>query len=60
MIRRYNVAKVGSNGVEIIQMHPYLTKREARIIRIRMKKTFPMHNYAVINVPTYLGADDEL
>lgn len=57
MIKTYNVAKIDSMGVEIIQVHPYLTKREARIIRIRMKKMFPMNDYAVINMPTYLGEE---
>ncbi len=57
MIKTYNVAKIDSMGVEIIQVHPYLTKREARIIRIRMKKMFPMNDYTVINMPTYLGGE---
>lgn len=56
-IKQYNVAKVNEDGVEIIQMYPYITKNEARAIRIQMKRTFPMHDYVVINVPTYLGVD---
>ena len=59
-VKAYNVAKVDEFGVEIIEMHPYLTKREARMVRIRMKKAFPMNNYVVLNVPTFLGKEEAL
>ena len=52
MRQAYNVAKVDDFGVEIIQMHPPLTKRQAREIRIRMQKTFKDTRYVVVNVNT--------
>ncbi len=58
-IKTYNVAKATNHGVEIIQLHPYLTKNEVRKLRILMKRFFPMNNYVVINLPTYLGYEEE-
>ena len=56
-IKTYNVAKVDELGVELMQTHPYITKNEARKLRIQMKRSFPMHDYVVLNMPTYLGAE---
>ena len=58
MIKQYNVAKISDLGVELMGNYPYLTKRDARLIRIRMKKTFPMCNYVVVNMPTLKGDYD--
>ena len=58
MIKTYNVARVDDMGVELIEVHPYLTRYDARVLRIRMKKAFPMNDYVVLNMPTYMGADE--
>ena len=55
----YNVAKVTDMGIELIEMYPYLTKRAAREIRIRMKRAFQMNEYVVLNVPTFLGQETD-
>lgn len=52
MRKCYNVARVDEQGVEIIQMYPPLTMREAREVRVSMKRTFRNQNYVVINVNT--------
>lgn len=53
----YNVAKADEYGVEVIQMYPPLTKREAREVRVAMKRTFPGINYVVVNVNTIIDAN---
>ena len=57
--RAYNVAKVDECGVEIIQLHPPLTKDQARGVRIQMQRAFRMNNYVVINVDTILNKETD-
>lgn len=57
MKRTYNVAKADEYGVEIIQMYPPLTKREAREIRVNMKRNFPGINYVVVNTATIIDPE---
>jgi len=52
--RTYNVAKADEHGVEVIQMYPPLTKREAREVRVSMKRAFPNVNYVVVNLGTII------
>lgn len=58
-MKAYNVARVTDSGVEIIQLHPPLTKDQAREVRIRMKRMFRMNDYAVINSETILERCNE-
>lgn len=57
MRQAYNVAKVDEDGVELIEMYPPLTMREARIVRVNMQRTFRMFKYVVVNVNTILNED---
>ncbi len=57
-IETYNVARIDDVGVEIIQVQPYMTKNDARRVRIRMQRTFPGQKYVVLNMHTYLGGDE--
>jgi hypothetical protein len=57
--KQYNVAKVDDLGVELMGHYPYIDKRAARIIRIRMKKTFPMNDYVVVNMSSYKGVNED-
>jgi hypothetical protein len=59
MIEAYNVARIDELGVELMGNYPYISKRDARIVRIRMKKTFPMNDYVVVNMNTYKGVDED-
>jgi hypothetical protein len=59
MIKQYNVARIDGLGVELMGDYPYLTKRDARIVRIRMKKAFPMLDYVVVNMQSYKGLDED-
>ena len=52
MREAYNVARVDDFGVEIIQMYPPLTKRDAREVRVKMQRTFKSNKYVVVNVNT--------
>lgn len=52
MRKCYNVARVDEQGVEIIQMYPPLTMREAREVRVSMQRTFRNQSYVVVNVNT--------
>lgn len=58
-MKAYNVARVTDSGVEIIQLHPPLTKDQAREVRIRMKRMFRMNDYAVINSNTILNKETD-
>ncbi len=55
--KAYNVAKATDNGVEVIQMYPPLTKREAREIRVNMKRSFPGTNYVVVHLGTIINPE---
>jgi len=57
--KQYNVARIDDMGVELIEVHPYVDKRTAREIRVRMKRTFPMYNYVVVNMNSYQGLDED-
>lgn len=57
MKEAYNVAKVDDFGVEVIQMYPPLTKRQARKVRVRMQRTFKNNKYVVININTLVNPD---
>lgn len=58
-MKAYNVARVTDSGVEIIQLHPPLTKDQAREVRIRMKRMFRMNDYAVVNTNTILNKETD-
>lgn len=58
-MKAYNVARVTDSGVEIIQLHPPLTKDQAREVRIRMKRMFRMNDYAVVNTNTILNRETD-
>jgi len=57
MVKCYNVAKVDNYGVELIQLQPPLTIREAREVRVSMKRAFRNTNYVVVNIDTILNGD---
>jgi hypothetical protein len=57
-VKTYNVARVDGGGVEIIQVHPPLSIREAREVRVRMQRTFKMNKYVVVNINTILHPEE--
>ena len=57
MIEAYNVAKVHDQGVEIIQIYPYLTLSAAEEIRETMEKTFGPQGFVVLNMETYFNPE---
>lgn len=57
MRKAYNVAKADAYGVEVIQMYPPLTKREAREVRVSMKRAFPGTNYVVVHLGTIMDPE---
>ena len=56
-IKTYNVGRVDEDGLEIIQMYPPLTMREARQVRVKMQRTFKDNKYVVFNVATVLSKE---
>ena len=57
MRKCYNVARVDEQGVEVIQLYPPLTMRQAREVRATMKRTFKHQNYVVVNINTLLNPE---
>ena len=57
MIKTYNVGRVDEYGMEIIQLYPPLTMREARMVRVKMQRTFKGNKYVVFNVATILSEE---
>ena len=56
-IKTYNVGRVDEYGLEIIQLYPPLTMREARQVRVKMQRTFKDNKYVVFNVATILSEE---
>jgi hypothetical protein len=56
MVEEYNVAKVHDNGVEIIQIYPYLTLDAAEGVRDTMERAFGT-GYVVLNMETYFNPE---
>jgi hypothetical protein len=57
MIKAYNVARDHGDGVEIIQIYPYLTLYAAEEIRETMEKTFGPQGFVVLNMETYFNPE---
>lgn len=53
----YNVARVDEQGVEVIQLYPPLTMRQAREVRVAMQRTFRNQQYVVVNINSLLNPE---
>jgi len=53
----YNVTRVDEHGVEVIQLYPPLTMRQAREVRVNMQRTFRKQQYVVVNINSLLNPE---
>ena len=57
-IKSYTIARVTELGPEPLGTEP-MTLRQARLMRVRMMRMLRGNKYVVLNVPTWLGHEEE-
>ena len=59
-IKTYTVARIDADGIELIDTKNYLTKRQAREIRVAMQRKMRPNKYVVVNLATHINPERDI